>query len=187
MVEDPFHMAGPPPTIRDQPLLELAQLCVRINWERIAREQHARLLADALRRASVPLGLYSGKEAADLLATLIQLVEAQVHAHVKMYSPARWLWYLRRLPDSMFAGDHRTTLGYDTTLAEALTWAKNGQEFSVSGKTLSFRKGGTVEFIKQDSTCRHPSGLLFVESGLAARGRDRQNHVGLGQQPRWSV
>lgn len=62
-----------------------------------------------------------GLEAARYLQQVVPLVQADVLAQHNAYGPVRWLWYLRRAPDSLFQGGYRTTLGYDGLLAEVLS------------------------------------------------------------------
>lgn len=63
----------------------------------------------------------SGFEAASYLEDLIEITTREIISRHEKYSSLRWLWYLRRLPDVVFAGQYNTTIAYDRALAEVIT------------------------------------------------------------------
>ncbi len=58
------------------------------------------------------------------------LVEARLKQSASYYSKLQWLWYLRRLPHTVFEGHLSTTLTYDSGLAETLSAIAGRQEES---------------------------------------------------------
>lgn len=95
--------------------------------ERIAaadRRSRSELIAEvgALRRSLGIRGTrLSPPEAAPFLVTLRARLEDYARRQALAYGPYRWLWYLRRVPDSLTEGRVRTTLPYTLALAEVLT------------------------------------------------------------------
>ncbi len=49
------------------------------------------------------------------------ITENKLKTYANVYSPLRWLWYIRRLPYEVFEGDIETTGPYDQILAEAVS------------------------------------------------------------------
>lgn len=96
-------------------------------------------------------------EASQYLAACIAATEAQLKERHRRYSPLRWLWYLRRAPNDLFAGDHPTTLAYDRGLAEALTWFADGAE------TVAIQEDPALRFPIDDAVRRH---LLRLVAGV---------------------
>lgn len=58
--------------------------------------------------------------AASVLHEAATRVEQRLRSWAQVYSPLRWLWMLRRLPDVVFAGPLSTNLTYDLALAEVI-------------------------------------------------------------------
>jgi hypothetical protein len=96
----------------------------------------AQSIAEQLDRAhggdSRPADGLAGQEAAAYLNKLIEALSQDISSRASGYSPARWLWYLRRLPDSLFKGTYSTTSGYDRALAETLSWFSRRSELSAT-------------------------------------------------------
>lgn len=69
-----------------------------------------------------PQRYLQAEDAATYIANLIQLAEAYIAEAHATYGSVRWLWYIRRCPDALFAGQYNTTAGYDRTLAESISW-----------------------------------------------------------------
>lgn len=55
------------------------------------------------------------------LTCMRQTIERMLAEDAARFSKARWLWMLRRVPDSVFSGRISTTLPYQATLAEAVS------------------------------------------------------------------
>lgn len=70
------------------------------------------------RRLYVAGTVLEPREASAAIAELIVSIEKSVQKLADGYSPARWLWMLRRSPDHAFAGDLKTSLPYARMLAE---------------------------------------------------------------------
>lgn len=110
------------PRVIDSATTRMREFASSVNWRRIALESALGLLDEIRSKVSAVTGELQGEYAADYLATLVPLAERAILDHHRAYGSVRWLWYLRRAPDELFSGDHGTTLGYDRTLAEALSW-----------------------------------------------------------------
>lgn len=65
--------------------------------------------------------LIDPENANDLLQGIHTEIEAKLEALVAGYSSARWLFMLRRLPESVFGGQLLSTIAYDSALAEVLS------------------------------------------------------------------
>lgn len=92
----------------------------------------------AVERIGYPLEGLQAEAAADFLAKFIDAVTADMLKSHGMYGRVRWLWYLRRVPEQLFAGDYRTTLGYDSALADSLSWFFEDGGVSTSSKYIAF-------------------------------------------------
>jgi len=79
-----------------------------------------------------------GREAADYLATLIPLAEKETIQLHSAYGRLRWLWYLRRTPAELFEGEYKTTLGYDRSLAEAISWHMPESEVQEDAEAIRY-------------------------------------------------
>jgi len=79
----------------------------------------------------------SGEKAGEALTKAIEYVTRELQIWANGYSPARWLWMLRRLPDRVFEGQYSTSRGYDCTLSEVISGgssaAADSVVFSASG------------------------------------------------------
>lgn len=108
--------------------------------ERIGDE----LFENLVRRHVDFVGSIDGERAASMLERFIGDLETQVVGNAQGYGAVRWLWYLRRIPDSPFMGDRRTTLGYDRLLAESLSWTIPGTDRSTDHKLVAFPVNSSV-------------------------------------------
>lgn len=100
----------------------------------------------------------SGAEACDYCAECIRLLEGLVAPHIESYSALRWLYYLRRLPHSIYSGSVGSTGPNKRALAEAYC----AQSSAVGHARLT--KHGIFEFPVDDSTLRHLSRFIaFVD------------------------
>lgn len=64
---------------------------------------------------------YTGAEAASYLERLIKFAQDEILDQDPHYGAIRWLWYLRHVPDFVFAGTHGTTLGRIRLLSEVIS------------------------------------------------------------------
>ena len=142
------------PLAIDQPAKLLEELLGTKKWEARTARHVLALIQRAHRNTGSPVEDISGAVAAAYLDRLIDAVTRELMEQAQGYSAARWLWYLRRLPDSLFSGIYKTTLGYDRALAESVSWYSAKIERSTSDKYFAFRV--------DDSACRHL--LCFVSS-----------------------
>jgi len=80
------------------------------------------------------------------LLSLLTYVEGRVAEIAGGYSPARWLWYLRRLPHFMFEGSQATTRVYDTALAEVASGRFGGKidNLRIYGQFASYPTEGAA-------------------------------------------
>lgn len=81
----------------------------------------------------------AGIDAANYLQTIIPLTQADMLKQHSNYGSVRWLWYLRRAPDSLFEGNYGTTLGYDRLLAEILSSQFTAIDTSEAVERVAFR------------------------------------------------
>lgn len=114
----------------------------------------AELLDRAHGGAQRPAEGLAGPAAAAYLNGLIEAIAKELRADARGYSAARWLWYLRRLPDEIFAGFYSTTIGYDRALAESLTWFSDRIETSATVTAFGFRV--------DESAARHITRFVFA-------------------------
>lgn len=66
--------------------------------------------------------------ASEVLLKASSRVEQRLISWAQAYSPLRWLWMLRRLPNIVFSGPLSTNLGYDLGLAEVITGGSGARE-----------------------------------------------------------
>lgn len=84
------------------------------------------------------------EDAHDLLRGIHQEIVERLEALVAGYSSARWLFMLRRLPQSVFGGQLLSTIAYDSALAEVLS-ARTGlvEEIRNDDSSLFFNVDGS--------------------------------------------
>ena len=127
------------PQVRDIATFRFAQFVSQPDWPRLAK-QHGEEIARRARRRVTPSGALLEKEsAAEYVEQLIDAVSRDILDHHDAYGSVRWLWYLRRLPNELFSGEYRTTLGYDRALAESLSWHLTGKDESIDPRLIAFR------------------------------------------------
>ena len=83
----------------DKPAMELDDLISSEAASLRAVRSVAELLDRAHGGSSRPCDGLAGLAAAEYLEKLIEVISRDVSLRANGYSPARWLWYLRRLPD----------------------------------------------------------------------------------------
>lgn len=86
-----------------------------------------------------PKRTLDGVEAANYLQAIVPLTQDDILDRHSGYGPVRWLWYLRRAPDSLFDGDYGTTLAYDRLLAEMLSVQFTATDASAAPGRVAFR------------------------------------------------
>lgn len=139
------------PKLMDEDMLEIAEFCSD-QADRTLKSVTRDLETEVSLRCARPELDTEGK--CDALAVLPYLhcvrgvLEQMLHEEGCRFSKARWLWMLRRLPDSLFEGKVSTTRPYDATLATAAS-GLFGSDKSESPYTDA---GGTVRFKVDGST-----------------------------------
>ena len=128
-----------PPLVIDAAVQKLQELAVSTDWltlsARSAHETASRVYA----RCPPPQRTLAGIDAANYLQAIMPLTQADILEQHSSYGPVRWLWYLRRAPDSLFEGDYGTTLGYDRLLAEMLSSQFTASDASKAAERVAFR------------------------------------------------
>src|SRR5579864_249779 len=105
---------------RWRPTASLLNAAIAIASDLHRNVAHVQELNQAvLRRIGEADSSISGRDAANYIEKCIVETESILLNRHNGYSPAQWLWYLRRTPDTLFAGDLPSALGYDRALAEA--------------------------------------------------------------------
>lgn len=90
--------------------------------------------------------LLPAKESSTFFSECIQALEEQFISNLNSYSPMRWMYYLRRIPNAVFGGKLSSTAPNSRALAEiyanssskseSATFGFNGFEFPVNDATL---------------------------------------------------
>jgi len=103
-------------------------------------------VAAALRTHSPGARTCSGEVATRVLEEAIRAISRALRTETNGYAGLRWLWLLRRLPEWVFEGDYSTTLGYDSTLAEAIAGQGAGRSRVqlLSGEQRAYPLDATV-------------------------------------------
>ena len=149
---------GQPPLVVDGATDKFARLIAGMDWDGVAFRHELQI---AQRGAALvqPLGsVKAGPPAAAYLERLIAAVTREITSTQDAYSTVRWLWYLRRLPYSVFAGSYGTTLAYDRALAESLSWFSKGQSQSETADLVSFKTDESAT----RHVCRYVAGARLV-------------------------
>lgn len=128
-----------PPLVIDAAAQKLQELAASTDWLTLsARSAHETALR-VYAKCPPPQNTLAGIDAANYLQTIIPLTQADILEQHSSYGPVRWLWYLRRAPDSLFEGDYGTTLGYDRLLAEMLSSQFTASDASEVAERVAFR------------------------------------------------
>lgn len=128
-----------PPLVIDAAAQKLQELAISTDWLTLsARSAHETALR-VYAKCPPPQNTLAGIDAANYLQTIIPLTQADILEQHSSYGPVRWLWYLRRAPDSLFEGDYGTTLGYDRLLAEVLSSQFTASDASEAAERVTFR------------------------------------------------
>jgi hypothetical protein len=134
----------PEPTlIHDAGEYAIASLITEAGALAAYRRTHADVASamTALRRTSgIDAAPLHPRAAVPLLIDLRARLEERARRNASAYSPHRWLWYLRRVPDLLLEGRVSTTLSYAFALAEVLTAeTTGGEEPAIRGGFATFR------------------------------------------------
>ena len=104
----------------DQGWLKVMEYCSHGEIEKEEKYVH-RHFTSHLAQTLIPGQVIDHPTLCAYLEQCSRLIEAELRAWTSYYSKLQWLWYLRRLPLSIFSGELDTTLGYDSMLIETLT------------------------------------------------------------------
>lgn len=125
----------PDPIIVDLPQVQLEREFKSFDFLGLVHAAAFDTEKSVRRKVTAAKSVLEREDAASYLARLIPLaVEETVRIH-SPYGRLRWLWYLRRIPSELLEGEYSTTLGYDSALAEAITWAMPESEIEVERTT----------------------------------------------------
>lgn len=148
----------PLPLAADQASLRFAEFANQIDWRRLYDQHVDEIARCAQCRINANSGVLRGEPAGEYLGELINAVTQELLKRHGAYGSVRWLWYLRRLPDVLFAGDYMTTLGYDRALAESLSSFFRGSDKSTDSKLIAFRTDQSAF----RHICRYVGGVKFL-------------------------
>jgi hypothetical protein len=153
-----------------------------------ARGRARRRAADVAREVGFPTsGTVDPIRAGSLLHALHDVLVEEAGAASQALSPFAWLWYLRRLPASVFAGEWATTEPYDLMLAETLSAASLRPEPPLPTTP------GVVAFDLDDTAlrpvfelCGWAAAISAVQSTIRRAGKGMSVSLGEEGLP-WSV
>ena len=128
-----------PPLVIDPAVQKLQELAASSAWLTLAARSAHETASRVYARCPPPQRTLAGVDAADYLQAIVPLTQADVLEQHSGYGSVRWLWYLRRAPDSLFEGDYGTTLGYDRLLAEMLSAQFTATDTSEVAERVAFR------------------------------------------------
>lgn len=100
----------------------------------------------------------NGVEASIYLEELILIATNEIISKHSHYGAIKWLWYLRRLPDSLFSGSYSSTITYDRALAEVITG--NFHESEIIDNSASLRYPINDHVFRQ--ICRYVGKVKFL-------------------------
>lgn len=127
------------PLVIDPAVQKLEELAASSPWHALASRSAHETASRVYAKCPPPRRTLAGVEAADYLQAIVPLTQADVLEQHSGYGSVRWLWYLRRAPDSLFEGNYRTTLGYDRLLAEMLSSQSIATDASEAPDRVAFR------------------------------------------------
>ena len=131
--------SGATPLLLDQASHKISKLVLACDWERVMGNRVEELDRFLLRTIETPDSRdVEGLVASRYIEKCIEILKCELIQTHSEYSAARWLWYVRRLPRHVFSGNYLTTLGYDRSLAESLSWYCNGKEYGISSNAIVF-------------------------------------------------
>lgn len=133
-----------PPLVIDPTVQKFQEFADSIAWPKLAAESALETASRVYRMCPPPQHTLSGIEAANYLQIVLQLTQADILEQHCGYGSVRWLWYLRRAPDTLFEGSYRTTMGYDRLLAEVLSSQFKREDSSELAQLVRFRIDGSA-------------------------------------------
>lgn len=128
-----------PPLVIDPAVQKLQELAASTAWLTLAARSAYETASRVYARCPPSQHILDGVDAANYLQAFVPLIQADVIEQHSGYGPVRWLWYLRRAPDSLFEGSYGTTLGYDRLLAEMLSAQFTATDASDVATRVAFR------------------------------------------------
>jgi hypothetical protein len=160
----------------DLPTLEIGALLSPDRWRAGASRRFKQL--SYLTREALGSSLTGVQEDPALIAKFLQasrgFIEREASRIAARYSTFRWLWYLRRIPSFIFAGNLRSTAPYDSALAECLSGhssATSQFRFTEEGSICYRIKSDVIEaLIDYCATIKYLS-QIHTNLRWAAKGR----------------
>ncbi|MGZ9045042.1 MAG: hypothetical protein ACXW24_11510 [Telluria sp.] len=128
-----------PPLIVDPAVLKLRELSTSLDWQKLAARSAIETAFRVYAKCRPPQVTLAGLDASNYLQEIVLLVQADILVQHNAYGSIRWLWYLRRIPDSLFEGGYGTTLGYDRLLAEMLSSQFTACDTSELAERIAFK------------------------------------------------
>lgn len=128
-----------PPLVIDAAVQKLQELAASTDWLKLSTRSAHETASRVYARCPPPQRTLVGIDAANYLEAVIPLTQADILEQHSSYGPVRWLWYLRRAPDSLFEGNYGTTLGYDRLLAEIFSSQFTASDASEAVERVAFR------------------------------------------------
>lgn len=128
-----------PPLVIDAAVQKLQELAASTDWLKLSTRSAHETASRVYARCPSPQRTLAGIDAANYLEAIIPLTQADILEQHSSYGPVRWLWYLRRAPDSLFEGVYKSTLGYDRLLAEMFSSQFTASDASEAAERVAFR------------------------------------------------
>ena len=130
-----------------------------LKWHRAAtREWIEQLKRTELVQATRARNELQPEEVSEYLSKCIDHLEKLMEPHIQAYSAARWLYYFRRMPNKIFAGNIPSTLPN----MRALTEAYSGKSTKI--EAISPDKDGIFFFKVDEALIRHLARFMaFVD------------------------
>jgi hypothetical protein len=138
------------PTILDPASLYFEESITHEVFKSVYKSQTSQLFTALARQSDVPESLYRQAcdpiEAAPYLHSFRTNLEQHISSLAAGYSSVRWLWYLRRLPSTVFEGTLVTTSSYDAALAETASgmYGTGVDNLRENGERVSYDTKGLV-------------------------------------------
>lgn len=122
----------------DRSTLRFREYLAKGRYDRFVDARGSELASLVVNRIGSPSDNLQGEVAAEYLTKFIDAVTAAMIQQHSAYGRVRWLWYLRRFPGELFAGAFRTTLAYDSALADGVSWFFANGGMSTSPTSIAF-------------------------------------------------
>jgi hypothetical protein len=142
-----------------------------VEWPPMASRIMKELKQKILEANPPPSYRMAPEVAVDYFNLLRISVEAEAKGIVQSYSPAQWLWYLRRLP-KIFGGRLKTTAPYDRQIVELLSGLSERAPNEPIGAAYTVRFPVTEGTVKRTlRLCATAIILSDIHSGLRRTGK----------------